>query len=158
MIGCVEIKYRSKGKIGGIKMRYERYEDTYVLRVDRGEEVVEKIKEMCEKENIELAEITGLGAANSIEVGLFNTKTKEYKTKVLEGMFEITSLVGNVTNKDGEVYSHLHINISDETNIVKGGHLVKCRISATSEIFVRKINGKVGRKFNEEIGLNLLDY
>ena len=40
---------------------------------------------------------------------------------------------------------------------VKGGHLVRANISATGEIFIQKIAGEVGRRFDEEIGLNLLD-
>ena len=139
-------------------MEYKRFDDTYVVRLNRGEEVISQLKELCSKENIKLAEITGLGASNLVEIGVFNTETKEYKTKVFEGMYEITSLVGNATRKDGEVYLHLHINFGDANGSVLGGHLVKARISATSEIIVREINGEVGRKLNDEIGLNLLSF
>lgn len=137
-------------------MKYANFEDTYVLRLEKGEEVVESIKKLCKEEKITLAEITGLGAANLVEIGLFNVNTKEYRTEVIEGMFEITSLIGNATTKEREPYLHLHINFSDASNQVKGGHLVRARISATGEIFIRKINGEVGRRFDEEIGLNLL--
>jgi len=117
-----------------------------------------KIKELCEKESICSAEITGLGASNLVEIGLFNTITKEYKTNTFEGMFEITSLIGNASTKNGEVYLHLHINFSDETNIVKGGHLVKCNISATGEIIINRIDGNIEREFDEKIGLNLIKF
>lgn len=139
-------------------MEYKKFDDNYVLRLNRGEEVITSIKELCEKENIKLAEITGLGASDLVEIGVFNINTKEYKTKTFEGMFEITSLVGNVTRKDGEVYLHIHINFGDEQGNVKGGHLVKSKISATSEIIIRKIEGEVGRKLSNEIGLNLLEF
>lgn len=139
-------------------MEYRKLDDTYVVRLNKGEEVIESLKKLCRNENIELAEVTGLGASDLVEIGVFNVNTKEYNTKVFEGMFEITSLVGNVTRKDLEVYLHIHINFGDEDGIVKGGHLVKSRISATSEIIVRKINGNVGRKLSDEIGLNLLKF
>lgn len=139
-------------------MEYRKFEDSYVVRLNKGEEVIEKLKELCQKENIKLAEITGLGASNLVEIGIFNVNTKEYNTKVFEGMFEITSLIGNVTRKDGEVYLHIHINFGDENGKVMGGHLVRSRISATSEIIVRVINGEVERKLSEEIGLNLLKF
>ena len=93
-----------------------------------------------------------------MEIGVFNVNTKEYNTKKFEGMFEITSLVGNVSTKDDEVYLHIHINFGDEEGLVKGGHLVKATISATSEIILRIIEGNVGRKLNPEIGLNLFDF
>ena len=139
-------------------MEYSKFDDSYVVRINKGEEVIEKLKELCKKEDIKLAEITGLGASNLVEIGVFNVNTKEYNTKVFEGMFEITSLVGNATSKDGEVYLHIHINFGDENGNVRGGHLVRTNISATSEIIVRKINGEVGRKLSDEIGLNLLEF
>lgn len=139
-------------------MEYRKFDDTYVIRLNKGEEVIQSINELCNEENIDLAEITGLGASNFVEIGVFNVNTKEYNTKVFEGMFEITSLVGNATRKDGNVYLHIHINFGDEEGIVRGGHLVKSKISATSEIILRKINGKVGRKLSDEIGLNLLEF
>lgn len=138
-------------------MKYVNFDDTYVLRIEKGEEIIESIKKLCEEEKITLAEITGIGAADLIEIGLFNVNTKEYRTQIIEGMFEITSLVGNITTKENETYLHLHINFSDASNQVKGGHLVKAKISATGEIFIRKVNGKIGRVFDEEIGLNLLN-
>ena len=139
-------------------MEYKMFEDTYVIRLNKGEEVIQCLKELCQKENIKLAEITGLGASDLVEIGVFNVNTKEYNTKVFEGMFEITSLVGNVTTKESEVYLHIHINFGDEDGMVKGGHLVRTNISATSEIILRKIDGEVGRKLSEEIGLNLLEF
>lgn len=139
-------------------MEFRRFENDYVVRLNKGENVIESLKKLCKEENIKLAEITGLGASDKVEIGVFNTNTKEYKTKAFEGMFEITSLVGNATRKDGEVYLHIHINFGDAEGNVYGGHLVDSKISATSEIIVRKINGEVGRKLSEEIGLNLLSF
>lgn len=139
-------------------MEYRKFDDSYVVRLNKGEEVIESLKSLCKNEDIKLAEITGLGASNLVEIGVFNVNTKEYNTKVFEGMFEITSLVGNATRKDDEVYLHIHINFGDENGTVRGGHLVRANISATSEIIVRKINGEVGRKLSDEIGLNLLEF
>lgn len=139
-------------------MEYRKFLDTYVVRLNKGEEVIESLTKLCKNENIELAEITGLGASNLVEIGVFNVNTKEYNTKVFEGMFEITSLIGNATRKKEDVYLHIHINFGNEEGIVKGGHLVRSIISATSEIIVRKIDGQVGRKLSSEIGLNLLEF
>lgn len=139
-------------------MEYRKFDDSFIIRCEKNEEVVEKLKELCLKEDIKLAEITGLGAAKEVEIGVFNVNTKEYNTKIFNGMFEITSLVGNATRKDGEVYLHLHINFGDPNGNVFGGHLVRVVISATSEIIVRRINGEVGREFSDEIGLNLLKF
>ena len=72
---------------------------------------------------------------------------------------EITSLVGNISTKDGDVYLHLHINLCRADMSVIGGHLNECRISATCEMFVRKLPGSVGRKLDTETtGLNLYEF
>ena len=95
-------------------MQYKKFGNKYVLRMDKGEEVVETLKKFCEKENIKLGWLKGLGAVNKATIGLFETKIKEYHSVNLEGDFEITSLLGNISRMDGEVYLHLHINLSDE--------------------------------------------
>ncbi len=103
-------------------MEYKKIDnDHYVIRIQKGEEVLEQLKLFSDKENVLAGEITGIGASNKVEIGLFNTTTKEYKTTVKEGMFEVTSLLGNISRKDGEVYLHCHINFSDASLNTFGG-------------------------------------
>ena len=140
-------------------MEYRKIDNQhYVIRINKNEEILEQLTELCKKENISCGLISGIGASNKVEIGLFNTLTKEYKTTVKEGMFEITSLLGNISRKDDDVYLHCHINFSDASLNVYGGHLVKCYISATCEIIITVLNGSVNRQFNEEIGLNLFSF
>ena len=42
-------------------MDYRKFGKTIVLRIDKGEEILEKIKEVALKENIKLANINALG-------------------------------------------------------------------------------------------------
>ena len=71
---------------------------------------------------------------------------------------EITSLLGNVSQMNGEVYLHLHITLADENYNVHGGHLTSAVISATGEIIIDTIDGIVDREFDEEVGLNLFKF
>ena len=122
-------------------MEYQRFEDTYVVRLNRGEEVTECLQALCKQEGIRLGEVSGLGAADAAVVGLYNVSERKYYKKELRGMMEITSLVGNITEKDGEVYLHIHINLCDENLAVHGGHMNSCRISATGELLVQRKPG-----------------
>ena len=101
---------------------------------------------------------TGLGAINDFTAGVYNTATKEYHSIQFQGAFEIVSLTGTVTRKDGDVYLHLHIAAGDEEGHVHGGHLNRAIISATAEIQIQVIDGEIGREFSQEIGLNLFKF
>jgi hypothetical protein len=139
-------------------MVYKLFEDTLVLRLEKGEEVLSSIKKVCETEDIKLGTISGLGAIDYLSVGLYKTKEKEYISNVYQDEFEISSLIGNVTTKNSRVYLHIHANFSDIKNRVVGGHLNKAIVSATAEIFIRKINGSVERELDDVIGLNLMKF
>ncbi len=136
-------------------MEYKQMGNNYVMRVDPGEEILEKIGILCKKENIRVGSAVGLGASNRAVVGLFDTVNKVYKKKELTGPMEITSLVGNISTKDGETYLHFHVNLCDEEMRIQGGHMNACYVSATAEITVTKSEGTVERRMDEEIGLNL---
>tara|TARA_Y100000310_G_scaffold89671_1_gene86783 strand:- start:2032 stop:2451 length:420 start_codon:yes stop_codon:yes gene_type:complete len=139
-------------------MQFKKLEDKFVVRIDKGEEVVETLKQFCTQQNIKLGSISAIGATNKVEVGFFVTSTKEYHSKVFEGDFEITSLLGNITTMDGETYLHLHITLSDESHNAFGGHLNSAVISATCEVFIDPYAGEVDREKDEDIGLNLIKF
>ena len=98
------------------------------------EEICESITAAARAENIALAEISGIGAADSFTVGVYNTVTKEYRSNTLNGAYEIVSLTGTLTSKDGEPYLHLHFSAGDENGRVSGGYLNRAAVSATAEI------------------------
>jgi predicted DNA-binding protein with PD1-like motif len=139
-------------------MEFRKFGSKYVVRLDRPEEVVGTLKKFCEEQGITLGWIMGIGAVNKAKVGLFDTTSKEYYSGVLEGDFEITSLTGNISTMNGEVYLHLHINLADQEHQTYGGHLNEAYISATGEFVVEAIAGNVEREFSPEVGLNLYKF
>lgn len=139
-------------------MEYKKIENGYALRIDRGEEIIEKITEFCNKENIMAGSITGIGATDHIVIGLYNVAEKQFYKKEFQGAFEIPSLTGNISDKDGEVYLHCHVVICDQDLVARGGHLVEGRISATAELFITPCDSKIERKFDVKTGLNLFDF
>ena len=88
-------------------MEYRRFDDTYVIRMDRGEEIVSKLTEFCEKERVKLASVNALGASDHVVVGLYDVGTREYHQAVFDEPMEITSLHGNVSTKDGKLLLYL---------------------------------------------------
>lgn len=137
-------------------MKFKKFGNKWVIRIDKGEEVIQTIKKVCEDNKIKLGSISGIGAANKVTIGLFDTKAKEYHSQELIGDYEITNLSGNLSTMNGEIYLHLHIGLSDSKYNVYGGHLTSAVISGTGEIIIEEINGEIEREFNKEVGLNLL--
>ena len=139
-------------------MEYRKFGNTIFARIDRGEEILEKLKEISAKENIKLAHVSALGATNDFTVGVFNVDEKKYYVNSFSGNFEIVSLTGTVTTMNGEFYAHLHMSAGNDKGEVYGGHLNRARISATCEMVITVADGTVERKFNEDVGLNLFDF
>lgn len=139
-------------------MQSAKFENKFILRIDKGEEIVETLKVFCAQNEIGLGQITGLGATNRVTVGLFDPDKKEYHSKEFTGNFEIAPLTGNITTMAGEIYLHLHINICDEWHNSFGGHLNSAVVSATFEAIIEKFDGTLERAMDPDVGLNLLKF
>ena len=139
-------------------MKYRKFDSTIIARIDKGEEILEKVKEIALKENIKLASISALGAVNDFTVGVFKTDEKKYYSNSFQGYFEITSLTGTINTMNDEFYCHIHMSAGNEKGEVFGDHLNRAIVSATCEMVITIIDGAVDRYFDEEIGLNLFKF
>ena len=121
---------------------------------------MEKLEEICEREKILLGSISGLGAASCVEMGLYDVEEKAFKGTILEQPLEVTSLIGSITEMDGKPYLHVHIGAADVEGKAYGGHLKKCVIGGTAEIFIQVADGHVGRRADwfSDTGLNLYHF
>lgn len=139
-------------------MEYRKFDSTIIARIDKGEEILEKVKEIALKENIKLASISALGAVNDFTVGVFKIDEKKFYSNSFQGYFEITSLTGTINTMNDEFYCHIHMSAGNEKGEVFGGHLNRAIVSATCEMVITIIDGAVDRYFDEEIGLNLFKF
>lgn len=139
-------------------MEYQKYENHIALRIDKGESILTAINEVCDKENVKMAFISGIGAASKMDIGNYVFNEKVYVPYHYEGDFEITSLIGNVTTNNGEFYLHLHITASDHHGKTYGGHLNDAIIGATCEIHMQVLDLSIDRQYDEEIGINIFDF
>lgn len=140
-------------------MEYRKFPQGYVMRLDPGEEIVEQLTALVERENVRLGSVSALGAAGDVTIGIFNTREKQYHSHRYQGDYEISALVGNVSRKEGEPYLHLHITIGNPvTGEVHAGHLTSAVISATLELFLQVWDGDVDRRFSDTVGLNLFEF
>ena len=139
-------------------MEYRKFNNTIVARIDKGEEILEKIKEIALKENIKLANVNALGATNDFTVGVYKVDEKKYYSNSFKGNFEIVSLTGTINTMNDEFYTHIHMSAGNDKGEVFGGHLNRAIVSATCEMIINIIDGNVDRFYDEEIGLNLFKF
>ena len=136
-------------------MGYKKFGKIYAGRMDKGEEILAKLKEFAAKENVAFARVSAIGAVGSFTAGVFDTEAKQYRANDFEGGFEIVSLTGTADRMNGAFYAHLHMSAGNEKGEVFGGHLNRAVVSATCEMIVSLIDGGIDRRFDEEVGLNL---
>lgn len=139
-------------------MEYKTFDQTIVMRLNIGDEIVASIMEVAKLEHIKLASISAIGAVDELTIGVFKPDEQKYYAKQLTGDFELLALNGNITVKDDEPYVHLHITIGDEAGNAFGGHLNEAFVSATAEIFITVIDGTVNRKVDPITTLNIFDF
>lgn len=138
-------------------MRFKRFGDKFVLKLDRNEEIVVALKTFCVENNVNLGLVTGIGAVNNARLGLFDVTRKEFVSKEFSGAYELVGLTGNISTMNGQIYLHLHAAIADSNCNSFGGHLASAIVSAACEIIIDSVDGKVDRILDDQIGLNILD-
>ena len=139
-------------------MEYRKFGDTYIVRIDRDEEVLTQLKVFAEAEGVKLASITGLGAVKDFTVGVFDPNAKVYQSNRFQGVYEIVSLVGTINTMDDAFYCHVHMCAADQQGRAFGGHLNEAVISTTCELTVTCLPGRTDRMFSDEVGLNLISF
>jgi predicted DNA-binding protein with PD1-like motif len=131
---------------------------TYCLRLNKGEEILSSIKQMCAKEDIKSGYFHGIGATDQVAIGIYDLNKHDYDINKHNNQYEITSLIGNISIRNDEIYLHAHINLSDNTLKVIGGHLISAVISITAEIIITKVKTTLKREFDKTTGINLIKF
>lgn len=133
----------------------KKIDGKWYIRLQKGEEIISSLLDFCKQNQIYLGTISGIGACSPATLGIFLTKEKKYISKTFTGDMELTSLLGNVTTMNGNIYLHLHATVGDESLNTHSGHLSAATISATGEMVIDSSNGTIEREKNEEIGINI---
>lgn len=127
----------------------------YVLSLDNHVEIMEALAAFCGEKNILAGEISGLGATNDATFRYLNPSTMKYVDKTFAEQMEITNLIGNISEKDGKPYLHVHVTASRSDYSCIGGHLLSARINGACELFVKTFPEPIHRRHDPATGLNM---
>ena len=82
---------------------YRKFGDAFYVRMDKGDEIIGKILELCRKEQILSATFSGIGGCSEAQIQTFLPETGEFETRTVSGMLELVSLTGNVFSDEQNV-------------------------------------------------------
>mgnify|MGYP002525427129 FL=1 len=134
-------------------MLYEQDGNTFMIHVQQDELIMSTLTQFCKDHDIMNGQLSGIGAIKEIELGAYDLANKKYIIEHFNEIWELTSFQGNIQLKDGEPFIHAHINISDHSMAVKGGHLFEATVAAVGEFVLKKINTSGYREMDSNIGL-----
>ena len=127
-----------------------------VCRLPHGRDLLEAVTEICIDKNISMAAVGGIGALNGARIAYYDQGKREYNEIERTGHFEILSLIGNVSIKDGKPMCHAHIICGDERGATFGGHLAQgCTVFACEVVIIPLQGEPLVRGYDEETGLTL---
>jgi len=138
-------------------MQTKKITDGFVVKLDKGEQLVDSLIKFARQEKVDSGSVTGIGAVTNVTLGYFDREQKKYLEKKFEEVYELVSLLGSIATINYQPILHLHIIISDRNYKVYAGHLFSAEVAVTAEIFVRAYPEPLLRKKDPQFGLNLLD-
>ena len=138
-------------------MEYRKFGDTIYIRMDRGDEIIGSILDLCRKERILSAVFNGIGGCSEAEIQTYLAETDEFETQTLRGTLELVSMTGNViSDEDEKLYHHTHALFSykdGEQHLVSAGHIKSITVSYTAEIELRPVvGGVINRQYDPVTG------
>ena len=125
------------------------------MTLAKGDNINKTFESFAEVKGVECAWLNGIGALENPEIGYYSLEDKSYHRKTFKGEYELTSLIGNISLKEGKPFSHTHITFSDTEFRVFGGHLFNANITAAGEFIMQFGSDEINREMNAEIGLPL---
>ena len=138
-------------------MDYRKYGGTVYIRMDKGDEIIGGILDVCRKEQIPSAVFSGIGGCGEAQIQTFLPETRAFETQTIRGMLELVSLTGNVVSDDHqELCHHTHAVFSykdGDQHCMATGHIKSITVLYTAEIELRPVvGGVIQRQFDPETG------
>lgn len=127
-------------------------------RVHRGRELKAALAELVEQYSLDTAWMSALGACEWIDLTEYSQVGLQYEEGHRFERCELLSMVGNLSDRGGEPFWHLHAMISRRENgkeVVYGGHVLDAAIFALEFRIVCFDGLRLRRADDEATGLQL---
>lgn len=134
-------------------MNYVKDGNQVIVGLKKGDEIFTELYKIAKKEHWRAAQITGIGAIKTIEMGYLDPAIQDYQRQTFDDTYELISLTGNLTIKDQQPFLHLHCCIADTEYRCFGGHLFSAEVAVVAEINITLLNTTIERRLDPNIGI-----
>jgi uncharacterized protein len=130
--------------------------EAFLARLPKGDDLLAALTGVFQHRRMRKAGFTVIGALDGCVLGFYDPIGRRYESTEVPGPLEIVSCMGNVSEKDGEIFVHAHIVVAGEDCHSRGGHLMPGSSIFAAELFATPVPGTVPvRTFDEPTGLAL---
>ena len=125
----------------GLAPKMQVHETTAAVHVfqanfSAGDEIVSGLTDLMLKHNIKSGYVTGLGGLSGALLAFGDPKVNAFKKIPITDKCELVSLVGDIAERDGKPYVHLHAVVAFADGSTKAGHVMEAHVAPIAEISV----------------------
>jgi hypothetical protein len=139
------------------RLHASRGETTYVVILDRDDEVVKTLTDFANARGITAARFTAIGAFSAVTLGYFDRERKDYVKIPMREQVEVLSLIGDIALDQAEPKLHAHAVVGTRDGSAHGGHLLEATVWPTLEVVLTESPKYLKRRMDPEVGLALID-
>jgi predicted DNA-binding protein with PD1-like motif len=131
---------------------------TYVVVLETGEEAVSEIKGFADREKLEAAQLTAIGAFSDAVLGYFDWEQKHYQRNPVTEQVEVAAFIGDIALSENDERSlHVHVVLGRPDASGLAGHLLEAHVRPTLEVILTEYPAHLRKRHDPESGLALID-
>lgn len=127
-----------------------------IYSLKAGAKVPDDIVAITTKEKIPTARVEAIGGVKRLRLAYFNHESKKYEEHEYREFLEVTSILGNITLKDGKPFLHIHGTFGRKDLSVIAGHVMAATVFPLLEVVITPTRNRALRRFDDKLGLNVI--
>lgn len=126
---------------------------TYIVSISANEEIIKSLETFVKEQGIASGYIIGVGSVKSVRIAHYTVSAKKFTERKFKKPLEVSNITGIIT-KDKV---HVHITLGNQLFKGYAGHLVRATVAGLCEVMVVQTEEEVGRKYDDTVGLHVVD-
>lgn len=138
------------------KLLHEHHgQRTLALVLETGDEVMDTLRSFARERGLRASQFTAIGALKNAKLAFFDLPTMKYAPIPIDEQAEVLSLLGDITEEDGEPRVHAHAVLGLRDGTTRGGHLLEAHTRPTLEVLLTESPDLLERRHDPQTGLSL---